>query len=310
MRRLILIIAAFAGVLLHTGVAQAAPVLHLSGWKASAGKPETFTITRIGGNGAATIAFKTIDGTAAAPVDYTATSLTISWAKGQTTATVTVPTFVNLAKAGQNISFTASITSNGAASSATGLIVEPPAPAPAPPTVVWTHCANEGETCYIVGTANVRYGRDPTWLTRSVTGSILCSYLIWTDPVPWEGKTCETDGTVAAPAPTPVPTPTPTPTPTPVPVPTGNWVSAPLAIDGYACNKLQANTTNIGSCGSGVVMKVLAGPVMSKDVIPVPMWLLQFYSDRSGQFPANDLSDAGLQSWFSESALQGIAPAP
>src|SRR5947209_5958607 len=116
MRRLLLAIAAVAGVFLQTGVAVAAPVLHLSGWKASAGKPETFTITRVGGNGAATVVFKTANGTAIAGPDYAATSLTLSWQPLQTTATVQVPTFVNMGHAGQSISFIASITANGATS--------------------------------------------------------------------------------------------------------------------------------------------------------------------------------------------------
>jgi hypothetical protein len=112
------------------GVVFAAPVLHLSGWKATAGKPEIFTITRIGGNGVATVIFTTgaAGDTAQPGVDYTATSQTISWQKGETSATVTVPTFVNPAKAGTNIQFTATITSGSSSSSAQGLIMEPPPP--------------------------------------------------------------------------------------------------------------------------------------------------------------------------------------
>lgn len=99
-------------------------------------------------------------------------------------------------------------------------------PAP-PPTVTWTQCAQEGETCYVVGTANVRYGANGTWLTKVVTGSILCSWTIWTDPLWGVNKTCQTDGTVGT-----------------APPPTAQWVAAPLKDGGYARCK------TVGGCHS------------------------------------------------------------
>jgi hypothetical protein len=136
MRRLTHALLALAGVIMGTGVATAAPVLHLSGWKASAGKPETFTITRVGGNGPATVTFRTTDGTAVAPTDYTAAAQTISWRNGQTTLAITVPTFINMAKAGTNIAFTATISSASGTNSASGLIMEPPPPPSPPPPLI------------------------------------------------------------------------------------------------------------------------------------------------------------------------------
>lgn len=114
------------------GAALAAPVLHLSGWKASAGNAETFTITRVSGNGAATVSFKTgAPGDVAQPgIDYAATNVIINWQPKQVTAQVKVPTLPNAAYAGHNITFTATITVAGKATSALGLIMEPAAPPP------------------------------------------------------------------------------------------------------------------------------------------------------------------------------------
>jgi hypothetical protein len=111
------------------------PSLHLSGWKATAGKPEVFTITRISGNGAATVTFATGAPTDVAKpgVDYTPVTQTITWKQGQTSATINVPTFPNQAYAGSNIGFTVTITANGKSSTATGLIVEPAATTAPPP---------------------------------------------------------------------------------------------------------------------------------------------------------------------------------
>lgn len=51
----------------------------------------TFTVTRSGGSGAASVVFETADGSATAPADYTPTSRTVSFAPGVTSRTVTVP---------------------------------------------------------------------------------------------------------------------------------------------------------------------------------------------------------------------------
>jgi hypothetical protein len=46
-----------------------------------------------------------------------------------------------------------------------------------PPPVTWTLCAaGEGDTCYVVGSANVRYGAEGKFITKSVTGSISCDF--------------------------------------------------------------------------------------------------------------------------------------
>jgi hypothetical protein len=66
-----------------------------------------------------------------------------------------------------------------------------------PTTNGWGHCAAEAGTCTCIGTA--RYGKDSTWLTKPVTGSILCDpdaiNGFGSDPVPLVVKTCECQST-------------------------------------------------------------------------------------------------------------------
>jgi hypothetical protein len=226
MRRLTHALLAIAGVIMGAGVAIAAPVLHLSGWKASAGKPETFTITRIGGNGPATVTFKTVDGSATAPTDYTAVTQTITWPNGQTSMFVSVPTFVNMAKAGTNIQFTATISSASGTSSAVGLIMEPPAPIPSPP------------------------------------------------------------------APAPIIT---------------NWMPGPLAVGGYAFVPDMVGTPPVVTqCCNGLIVRFIAHP-MSTDVVPVPIWLVSYYTDTRGE-AAN--ADQLRLMVGQQSNLVGVVPAP
>lgn len=69
-----------------------------------------------------------------------------------------------------------------------------------PPPVVWKKCADENQTCKIVGTANVRYiepisGKNSVHV---VTNSISCSNgAFGGDPYYGRVKICETDGVVA-----------------------------------------------------------------------------------------------------------------
>jgi hypothetical protein len=87
-------------------------------------------------------------------------------------------------------------------------------------TPTWTTCANEGGTCNVSGTAEVRYGTATQYVTKTVTGSVVCSNSVFGDPAYGQVKTCSTGGTSSStPTPTPTPTPSdPTPTPTPTPV--------------------------------------------------------------------------------------------
>lgn len=85
---------------------------------------------------------------------------------------------------------------------------------------VWVKCADEWGTCTVSGTAQVRYGLDGSFVTRTVTGSVGCNNDVFGDPLPGADKVCEYATISPAPAPAPSPAPAPAPTPTPTPAPT------------------------------------------------------------------------------------------
>jgi CspA family cold shock protein len=60
------------------------------------------------------------------------------------------------------------------------------------PSPTWTLCANEGQTCTVPGTKQVRYGVNGTFLYRTVTDSIACTNAAFGgDPVRGVVKRCE-----------------------------------------------------------------------------------------------------------------------
>jgi serine protease len=65
-----------------------------------------------------------------------------------------------------------------------------PAPAPAPAPTSWTFCANEGGTCSVSGTREVRYGTATNYVSKVVTGSVYCGNGVFGDPAPGYAKTC------------------------------------------------------------------------------------------------------------------------
>jgi hypothetical protein len=75
-----------------------------------------------------------------------------------------------------------------------------PAPAPAPaPSETWTACANQYAVCQFSGTRQVRYGANGVYVTKTFTGSVLCSNSVFGDPLPgFGGKTCSFSSTVIA----------------------------------------------------------------------------------------------------------------
>lgn len=58
-------------------------------------------------------------------------------------------------------------------------------------TVTWVRCAAEGGECAVPGTAEVRYGLDGRWATRTATNSIACNNTVFGDPYPGVAKVCE-----------------------------------------------------------------------------------------------------------------------
>lgn len=169
--------------------------------------------------------------------------------------------------------------------------------APPPPLpVTWKDCVTEGGVCYVVGTANVRYGSGTTWTApRSVTGSIACDNATWGDPLVGVSKVCQTDGTVGSqPDPNPLPDPTTKVCPDgsiipidqvcpTVPVPNGQWyqLTGDPVVGGYAMPR------NQGACCNGLIVQV-SRTQWSNDADPTKRQLLYwgyYVSDPSGNFP-------------------------
>ncbi|MER2268238.1 GDSL-type esterase/lipase family protein [Methylobacterium oxalidis] len=55
----------------------------------------------------------------------------------------------------------------------------------------WRTCANEGQTCKVDGTQTVRYGANRSYMTKTVTGSILCSVTVFGNPYDGTTKSCQ-----------------------------------------------------------------------------------------------------------------------
>jgi hypothetical protein len=64
--------------------------------------------------------------------------------------------------------------------------------------VTWTMCANENATCTFTGTRNVRFGAGTTFVTKTVTGSVLCSTSVFGDPLRGTVKHCDYSSSTSA----------------------------------------------------------------------------------------------------------------
>jgi hypothetical protein len=202
--------------------------------------------------------YKTIDGTAKSGLDYTPMAGSISFGSGKLTATVSIPIINDTTVEGTetfqvkltptNNATCASVSEGVLNVSQDGCLITvsiidddvdtAPTPPPPPTSVTWVHCANEGETCYLTSSANVRYGSGTTWTaSRAVGTSVACNNSVWGDPLLGTAKECQTDGTPLAqpttktcpdgsviPATQDCPVTTPPTTPPPV---VGGWVSSP-----------------------------------------------------------------------------------
>lgn len=83
-----------------------------------------------------------------------------------------------------------------------------PTPTPTPPAGSWVQVAGEGGAFTVGESQRVRYGRNNTWIEKTVSGSGTCDVAFFgSDPLYGVVKVCE----VFIPS-TPAPTPTPTPT--------------------------------------------------------------------------------------------------
>lgn len=55
----------------------------------------------------------------------------------------------------------------------------------------WVLCANEGDMCWVPGSARVRYGAEGQYAERSASQSIACNNALFGDPRPGVAKQCE-----------------------------------------------------------------------------------------------------------------------
>lgn len=113
-----------------------------------------------------------------------------------------------------------------------------------------------------------------------------------------------------------VPYSTACPTTADPPPPSGVWVEGPVVLGGYACNGVQAGKGNVPPCGKGIVIKIV-GTVPNSSAAPngsypagAIIYVGQFFSDASGQFPIDSQYETTVLSYWSLPDLTGLKPAP
>lgn len=225
-------------------------------------------VFRSGGTGQqASVTVTQVDDTAKAGTDYTLTAGTLTFNSKDTNKFVNVPIINNNVYTGDR-QFYFKITPKKNVivnrGTATVTILEDETPPVTPPTVTWTHCADEGGRCDIIGTAQVRYGVDSSWFTKTVTDSIECSNVVFGDPAVGKLKSCETTGKVA---------PTSPPPPTTIACPDGSVIpsteTCPVTTNPIGGNPIPDNFdgTNgfvkVNWCGTD---KVCIAPQSADDV--------------------------------------------
>ena len=143
--------------------------------------------------------------------------------------------------------------------------VMPVATTTVPPTTTattWTQCANEGGTCSVPGTRQVRYGTTDKWVYKTITTSVVCGNGVFGDPAPGVGKTCAySSDTSTAPAPAPTaPAPTqPSTTVLRLPTSIANGTTVSLECGKTYQGTLELNgksnvtVTTAGTCGKATI---------------------------------------------------------
>lgn len=118
-------------------------------------------------------------------------------------------------------------------------------PTPTPPATdeQWVTCGGESQSCDFVGTTKVRYGTSgDTFVTKTATDGISCSYQVFGDPAPGASKHCEYDARYAAPA---------------------DWVTC--AAYGEACSVPAKAVVRMGNAGYYLKKTVLTGIACTVD---------------------------------------------
>jgi hypothetical protein len=129
-----------------------------------------------------------------------------------------------------------------------------PAPTPAPPpaTDTWTACATEGGTCSFSGTRQVRFGAGTSFITKTYTGSVACTYVAFGgDPINGTVKSCSYADTAVSTTPSPAPTPV-------APPATDTWTAC--ATEGGTCSFSGTRQVRYGA-GVNFIIKTFTGSV-------------------------------------------------
>jgi hypothetical protein len=121
------------------------------------------------------------------------------------------------------------------------------------PTSTWTTCASENGTCSFSGTAQVRYGANGVYATKTATGAIACTNAVFGDPTPNVAKTCQYSATAAS-----------------TPPVAETW--AACAAENATCSFSGTRAVRYGAAGTFVSKIVKASTVCSNAVFgdPVP----------------------------------------
>ncbi|WP_332847725.1 right-handed parallel beta-helix repeat-containing protein [Massilia sp. S19_KUP03_FR1] len=117
----------------------------------------------------------------------------------------------------------------------------------------WTSCAVEGGTCSFSGTAQVRYGANNVYATRTASGSIACTNAVFGDPIQNVAKTCQYAATAATPTPPAVET----------------WT--PCAAEGASCAFSGTRTVRYGAVGVYVARVATASTPCTNAVFGDPV---------------------------------------
>ena len=154
------LLALVAVLFASVALAGVTPTFTIDNPTAEAGKPVTFTVTRVSGDRGGYVLFRTADGTAKAGVDYQATERLVYVRAGADVITVPVPTFANPAASGP-LTFTAAIASTNVGLAGTATITQPPPPPP-PPQWVPAPLVEGGYARVKVTTLGWPKGQNPT----------------------------------------------------------------------------------------------------------------------------------------------------
>ena len=123
---------------------------------------------------------------------------------------------------------------------------------PTASTPSWIACAGEGGTCTFSGTREVRYGAGTSFVTKTFTGSVVCSNTAFGDPAKGQLKTCSYSSNTVSTSGTTGTTPT-------APVTTdGSWTTC--ASEGGVCSVSGTHQVRYGANGF-YLTKTVTGPI-------------------------------------------------